>query len=197
MPYVFPTTPLQYLAAVVGGVLFGVAVIAKRLSTPKSTGAPSARSGLSVLGIVIQSVSFFVAAAAPVEFAPARSVASWILAAIVLCLGLAGALLFHRSARALGENWSLVARTRAEHQLVRNGPFARLRHPIYLSMLLLLAALGIGLGHLWGLLAAIPVFLVGTVIRIREEERLLRNQFGSAYDDYAIQTPALIPRLRP
>ena len=84
---------------------------------------------------------------------------------------------------------------RVDHGLVQSGPFARVRHPIYLAMLLLLAALGLGLGHIAGLLVAIPVFLVGTAIRVREEERLLRQQFGRAYDDYASVTPAFIPRL--
>jgi protein-S-isoprenylcysteine O-methyltransferase Ste14 len=60
-------------------------------------------------------------------------------------------------------------------------------------MLLLLIALSIGLGHIWGLIAAIPLFVVGTLIRIREEERLLRQQFGDAYDSYARETPAFIP----
>jgi protein-S-isoprenylcysteine O-methyltransferase Ste14 len=197
MQYVYPTIPLQYLAAVVGGLLFGVAVIAKRLSTPKSVGATSARSGLSIVGITIQGASFFIAAAAPVEFSPDHFGKSLILAVVVLCLGVAGALLFHRSAKALGDNWSLIARTRSEHELVRNGPFARMRHPIYLSMLLLLAALGLGLGHVWGLIAAVPVFLLGTIIRIREEERLLHQQFGEEYARYASETPAFIPRLRP
>ena len=84
---------------------------------------------------------------------------------------------------------------RVDHGLVKSGPFARVRHPIYLAMLLLLAALGLGLGHIAGLLVAIPVFLVGTAIRVHEEERLLRQQFGRAYDDYASVTPAFIPRL--
>ena len=196
MPYVYPTSPLQYAAAILGGLLFGVAVLAKRLKTPKFVGPTSARSGLSIVGIVIQSASFFVAAAAPIEFSPGYSSRSVILAAVVLSLGISGALLFHSSARALGANWSLIARTRAEHQLVRSGPFATMRHPIYFAMLLLLIALGLGLGHVWGLIAAIPLFVIGTVIRIREEERLLRKQFGSAYDDYASRTPAFIPRLR-
>ena len=196
MPYVCPTSPAQYGAAVIGGLLFGVAVFAKRLSTPSSGGAVSARSRLSILGIAIQSVSFFLAAAAPVKFAPSESGKSLILAAVVLCLGIAGALLFHLSARALGTNWSLVARTRVEHRLVRNGPFARLRHPIYFAMLLLLAALAIGMGHIWGLIAAVPVFLFGTLIRIREEERLLRDQFGDEYARYASETPAFIPGLK-
>ncbi|HET9146071.1 MAG TPA: isoprenylcysteine carboxylmethyltransferase family protein [Sphingomicrobium sp.] len=149
---------------------------------------------MSIVGIGIQSASFVVAMAAPVKFStPSESVRSFVLAAIVLALGVAGALLFDRSAKALGANWSLVARMREEHQLVREGPFARMRHPIYFAMLLLLIALSIGLGHIWGLIAAIPLFVVGTLIRIREEERLLRQQFGDAYDSYARETPAFIP----
>ena len=195
MTYVSSTSVLQYAAAIIAGLLFGAAVFAKRLSPHRSAeGLTAARSRLSIVGIGIQSASFVVAMAAPVKFStPSESVRSFVLAAIVLALGVAGALLFDRSAKALGANWSLVARTREEHQLVREGPFARMRHPIYFAMLLLLIALSIGLGHIWGLIAAIPLFVVGTLIRIREEERLLRQQFGDAYDSYARETPAFIP----
>jgi protein-S-isoprenylcysteine O-methyltransferase Ste14 len=186
---------LQYAAALASGLLFGAAVFGKRLSTRKSSGATSARARLSIVGIVIQSASFFFAAVGRVRVTDAPlSPRSLIFSAIVLSLGVAGAWLFDRSARALGANWSLVARMRVDHGLVRDGPFARVRHPIYLAMLLMLAALGLGLGHMAGLLIAIPVFLVGTAIRVREEERLLRQQFGQAYDDYARVTPAFIPR---
>ena len=195
MTYVSSTSVLQYAAAIIAGLLFGAAVFAKRLSTHRSAeGLTAARSRLSIVGIGIQSTSFVVAMAAPVKFTtPSYSLRSIFLAAIVVALGMAGALLFDRSAKALGANWSLVARMREEHQLVRDGPFARMRHPIYFAMLLLLIALSIGLGHIWGLIAAIPLFVVGTLIRIREEERLLRQQFGDAYDSYARETPAFIP----
>lgn len=195
MAYVSSTSVLQYAAAVIGGLFFGIAVFAKRMRTPRSAeGLTAARSRLSILGIGIQSASFVVAMAAPVKFStPSESVRSFVLAVIVLALGATGALLFDRSAKALGANWSLVARMREEHQLVRDGPFARMRHPIYFAMLLLLIALSIGLGHIWGLVAAMPFFLAGTAIRIREEERLLRQQFGDAYDSYARETPAFIP----
>jgi len=62
MSYDISTSPLQYGAAVASGLLFGAAVFAKRLRTPKSAAPPASRSGLSVIGIVIQSASFFIAA---------------------------------------------------------------------------------------------------------------------------------------
>ena len=197
MAYVISISALQYAAAVVGGMLFGAAVFAKRLKTPKSDGAVSARSRLSIVGILIQSASFFIAAAGRVEVTtPAWSARSLTLSAVVLFLGAAGALLFDRSARVLGANWSLVARMRTGHQLVRDGPFARMRHPIYFAMLLMLGALGIGLGHIWGLAAAVPIFVLGTSIRIREEEKLLREQFGEAHALYVREVPAFIPFIR-
>ena len=116
MTYVSSTSVLQYAAAIIAGLLFGAAVFAKRLSSHRSAeGLTAARSRLSIVGIGIQGASFVVAMAAPVKFStPSESVRSFVLAAIVLALGVAGALLFDRSAKALGANWSLVARMREE-----------------------------------------------------------------------------------
>ena len=41
------------------------------------------------------------------------------------------------------------------------------------------------------------IYYLGTVMRIRSEEKLLREQFGSEYEEYAREVPAFIPiRLR-
>jgi protein-S-isoprenylcysteine O-methyltransferase Ste14 len=103
--------------------------------------------------------------------------------------------LFAASSRELGRNWSLVARMRDDHQLVRTGPYARVRHPIYLGMLLFLLAFAVGLGHWTQLVIALPVFLAGTAIRTRLEDGLLEQQFGEEFRDYRSATPALIPRI--
>ena len=103
--------------------------------------------------------------------------------------------LFAASSRALGRNWSLVARTRTDHELVRSGPYARIRHPIYLGMLLFLLALAVAVGHWIQLLIAVPVFLVGTAIRTRIEDLLLEQSFGDVFREYRSSTPALIPRI--
>jgi protein-S-isoprenylcysteine O-methyltransferase Ste14 len=41
-----------------------------------------------------------------------------------------------------------------------------------------------------------PLFIAGTLIRVRAEEHLLRERFGPEYDAFARRVPALIPRLR-
>ena len=85
---------------------------------------------------------------------------------------------------------------RTDHQLIRNGPYARVRHPIYLGMLLFLFGLAVAFGHWLQLVVAVPLFLVGTSIRTRLEDRLLEGQFGKDFEEYARSTPSLIPRIR-
>jgi len=78
---------------------------------------------------------------------------------------------------------------------VRVGPYAWVRHPIYLGMLLFLLGLAAALGHWAQTIIAVPIFLVGTAIRTRTEDGLLEQSFGNAFRDYRRSTPAIIPRL--
>jgi protein-S-isoprenylcysteine O-methyltransferase Ste14 len=69
------------------------------------------------------------------------------------------------------------------------------RNPIYTGMLGMLIATGLAVSHWIGLAAALIVFSLGTAIRISSEEKLLRETFGTEWDDYARQVPAVIPFL--
>jgi protein-S-isoprenylcysteine O-methyltransferase Ste14 len=62
-------------------------------------------------------------------------------------------------------------------------------------MLGMLVATGLALSHLIALLAALIVFFIGTIIRIRSEEKLLRSAFGEQFENYARRVPAIIPGL--
>jgi protein-S-isoprenylcysteine O-methyltransferase Ste14 len=158
--------------------------------------AGAKRDRRSQLGIAIQSLGIAIVALGPVRptLAPLSAAAVVGTAAVLVLMG--GAIgLFAASSRELGRNWSLVARMRDDHQLVRTGPYARVRHPIYLGMLLFLLAFAVGLGHWAQLVIALPVFLAGTAIRTRLEDGLLEQQFGEEFRDYRSATPALIPRI--
>jgi len=60
-------------------------------------------------------------------------------------------------------------------------------------MLGMLLATGLLRTQWIALLAAILIFIAGTYIRIRSEERLLREAFGSRFEEYTRKVPALIP----
>ncbi len=97
--------------------------------------------------------------------------------------------------RTLGKEWSFEARLVEGHRLVTAGPYSRVRHPIYTAMCGKLLATGLVLSHWIGLLAGVVLISIGTAIRVRSEEKLLRAQFGAEYEDYARRVPAIVPRL--
>jgi len=94
----------------------------------------------------------------------------------------------------LGKNWSGFVSLKADHQLIRTGPYRFVRHPIYTG--LLLATLG-------GVLVAdtidsvigFALVLLAFLIKIRQEERLLTQEFGDAYVAFKRDVPALAPFL--
>jgi len=168
-----------------------------RASMRKGSEPAGKRDNRSRLGIILQSVGIGLAGFGPTlpTLSPADPVAIAGSLGVIVFMGGAIAL-FATSSRALGRNWSVVARTRSDHELVRTGPYAYIRHPIYLGMLLFLLGLAVAVGHLVQLVIAIPIFLAGTLIRTRIEDGLLEAQFGDAFRDYAASTPALIPGIR-
>lgn len=93
----------------------------------------------------------------------------------------------------IGRNWSGTVTLKEGHELVRSGPYAVTRHPIYTG--LLLAMVGTALTHdtLASVLGTV-VLTAGVVAKARLEEKLLLSHFGDAYRDYRARVPALIPR---
>jgi protein-S-isoprenylcysteine O-methyltransferase Ste14 len=60
-------------------------------------------------------------------------------------------------------------------------------------MLGMLIATGLAIEHWIALPVAVVVFVVGLVIRVRSEEKLLRAACGGEFEAYARRVPAVIP----
>ena len=179
-----------------GFLAFVLAVLAARARRGAADQGPQRRSHRSIVGIAIQSLAFFVTAlgTSGTMLDPLSPLALGEAAAIALLM--AGSVaLFVWASRTMGRNWSVVARTRSDHDLVTTGPFAFVRHPIYSALALQLIALAIGLGNEWRLIVALPLYAIGTWLRIAEEEKLLRAAFGRDYDAYAARVKRFVPGL--
>ena len=109
-----------------------------------------------------------------------------------LAVTIAGAALAVWARLFLGGNWSSAVTIKEDHQLVRRGPYAVVRHPIYSGLLLAAAGTAIALGEWRGLVALILAF-VGWRLKSRVEERFMIEQFGAEYEAYERQVKALIP----
>jgi len=158
------------------------------------------RDPASLLGIGLQGVGFglvwMLQRPFPRAGAPLGAV-EITLDLLAPCVSLASAWLGITAVRTLGRQWSYAARVIDQHRLVTEGPYRVVRHPIYAAMLGKLLATSFAFGHWLGLLLGGTAFLAGTWIRIRSEERLLREIFGEEFDLYAGRVPALVPGIPP
>lgn len=95
--------------------------------------------------------------------------------------------------RDLAKYWTPLAGAGKEQKLIKTGIYAKARHPIYFSGLLLSVGFTLLAGNLYGLLFFI-LSVVAFVIRIKKEERELIRKFGEEYKEYVKETSLLIPK---
>ena len=92
----------------------------------------------------------------------------------------------------LGRNWSGTVTIKEQHELVRGGPYAYVRHPIYTGLLLAFIGTAIVRGEWRGVLAVLIAF-AALWRKLRLEERWMIETFGDEYRRYRERTAALIP----
>jgi protein-S-isoprenylcysteine O-methyltransferase Ste14 len=160
-------------------------------------GTERERDSRSKLGLALQGASYaFVWTFMRQKFthlAPLGQLLDLGVALLNIALATGSVWLVMSAVGTLGKQWSLTARVLEGHKLITTGPYGWVRHPIYTGMFGLLLATGMAASHWSALLAGVAVFWVGTLIRVRSEERLLRATFGAAYEDYARRVPAVLP----
>ena len=95
----------------------------------------------------------------------------------------------------LSKAWKILYAAQRDHQLAMIGPYARIRHPQYAAFVIIM----FGFLLQWPTLITLVMFPVLTWMYVRlarSEERDARREFGEAWEVYAQQTPAFIPRLK-
>jgi protein-S-isoprenylcysteine O-methyltransferase Ste14 len=123
------------------------------------------------------------------EKSSASLIASMILGPLSVALGWS-------ATRHLGKQWRYEAALNADHELIQTGPYRWVRHPIYLSMLGFLLATGAAWTWWPMLVPALILFLAGTEIRVRAEDRLLAERFQESFTAYRARVRAYIPFVR-
>jgi protein-S-isoprenylcysteine O-methyltransferase Ste14 len=93
----------------------------------------------------------------------------------------------------LGQYWSARITLKEDHKIIRTGPYAYFRHPIYSG--LDLAALGGAVAiDEWRCVVAVGVIVLGYWIKAKREESMLVRQFGEVFDEHRRHTGFLIPK---
>jgi protein-S-isoprenylcysteine O-methyltransferase Ste14 len=106
-----------------------------------------------------------------------------------------GSLLTVAASRRLGHKLRAHPEPSAEAVLRTDGPYARVRHPIYAGLLLGTSGVAVLRARPEPLVAA--GVLAGLLhLKADYEEGLLRARFGAAYEAYAARVPRFVPWTR-
>jgi protein-S-isoprenylcysteine O-methyltransferase Ste14 len=120
----------------------------------------------------------------------------WPRAALPFFLGLAvlvAGLAFAVWARLhLGRNWSGNVTVKEGHELIRTGPYGYARHPIYTGFLTAVLGTAICSGTLRAALG-LAIIATALIVKLRAEERFMRETFPGQYEKYSEEVPALVP----
>jgi len=189
-----PGATFRFVLMVLEWLGFGAAFLFRPRGDGGARGV-TRREPLAMVGLALQGVGFFIAwwrVAGPGAGSMPVAV-QW----LGLVFGASGVAIAFAAARHLGKQWALQARLVEGHELVTSGPYAYVRHPIYTAMLAMLLAVSMVVATPLRLAAALVFFLIGTFLRTHLEERLLRAQFGEAFESYRKRAGWLWPRLAP
>jgi protein-S-isoprenylcysteine O-methyltransferase Ste14 len=113
-------------------------------------------------------------------------------AQIGLALDLVGVLFAIWARLTIGRNWSNTMALKEKHELVQTGPYGIVRHPIYAGMSLAVLGTAMTTGSLASYLGFVCM-LMGLLIRIQSEDRLMARQFPETHPAYRQRTKRLVP----
>jgi protein-S-isoprenylcysteine O-methyltransferase Ste14 len=121
---------------------------------------------------------------------PETVTTGWVGVALVA----AGACLAIWARLSLGTNWSARVTIKQQHELIRTGPYALVRHPIYTGLLLMVLGTAVEIGQVRGFVALALAF-TGWFWKSRTEDAFMEEHFGDEYLRYKRQVKGLIPRI--
>ena len=114
----------------------------------------------------------------------------FVLGIVGLGLGVVGRWWSHRT---LGRFHQAVVTIQADHQLITDGPYRWVRHPMYAASAIGIVGVGVALGTVPGLILVVGGTMPAIIRRIQVEERALSEALGPVFADYARSRARLVP----
>lgn len=172
-----------------GGLVFIVsAQVAQRRALPRRGATIVTSGGPAALAPYFFWVPYVVIALRPGPEMAAPPALAW----VGLALSVLGVAFSLWAIVTLGRHYDLVLEVHEDHELIRSGPYALVRHPVYTGLALHFAGLCLATGNVLLILGTLLVSYPAFYMRARAEETLLRERFGAEYEKYARDVPMLV-----
>jgi protein-S-isoprenylcysteine O-methyltransferase Ste14 len=112
-----------------------------------------------------------------------------------ILMGVTGAIVAMRASKVISVSTVADMRTDRKAELITNGIYARVRHPLYLATVLAFGALAFL--YPFSVVIVFALLMIAyTIIGAYFEERKLMIHYGQEYTDYKKQAGFILPRLR-
>ena len=167
---------------------FFAALNVKRTQRREPVGSLLLNRGLLAIGVLLLAFERLPLPWLSERFLPLSMAFYWI-GLVMLAAGLTLAVWARRH---LGRNWSGIVTVKQDHELIRSGPYALVRHPIYTGLLLAILGTAVAIGE-WRGLIAFALITAGFVLKFKTEERFMSETFGEQYARYRAEVRSLIP----
>lgn len=111
-----------------------------------------------------------------------------------ILVAVVGFILLWWTHHALDDNFSVCLKLKDDHRLIMGGPYRFIRHPMYLSFIVIIASICLISANTAVIVTNIltAVFLCS---RINNEEDMMRERFGDEYAEYSMRTGRLLPKI--
>jgi protein-S-isoprenylcysteine O-methyltransferase len=184
---------IEWIWSAVGVVWLIAALASKRTARREAAGSRLLHMAILAAAMVLLFPSLPFSARLPMgplawRFVPDSPVIAWTGVALTV----AGCAFAIWARVLLGANWSSSVTVKHHHELIRGGPYAIVRHPIYSGFLLGLLGAALALGELRGI-AGLALAFIGWFTKSRKEEAFMAAQFGAVYTRYRREVKALVP----
>jgi protein-S-isoprenylcysteine O-methyltransferase Ste14 len=95
----------------------------------------------------------------------------------------------------LGKQWSADLELQHEHELITSGPYQYIRHPMYTALYSFFLGTALISGNY--ILEFLSIAIIVIIhFRIRQEEKMLGDEFGDSYKEYSNKTGLILPKFK-
>ena len=103
--------------------------------------------------------------------------------------------LFIWTHKTLGRNFSAILTIKKNHKLIQDGPYKRVRHPMYTAIYFMIYGFFLLSSNL--LVGILPLISFSYLYfsRVKQEEEMMMKKFGKEYEKYIERTGRLIPKI--
>ena len=167
---------------------------ARRGKDTKNMSRTKHDKGSTTLISVVMGLEFIVIPLSPLINHRKVGVVLFLWVGIVgIIVGAIGLFIRYVAFTTLGRFFSRTLREQDEHKLVTTGIYKYIRHPGYLSDILIFFGASLAMGNLIPIISVAVLFFVAYSYRIHVEEMMLIDIFGEKYTAYKKTSKRMIP----